>query len=124
MPGTKPINLDERRRARIEALPRTLSPDNLRREAAARVRYALSQLAAANVEQVQEWLTEVHKTEGAAKALDLYLKMLEYSVPKLSRAEVQVDHNTSEVASLSIQDLQELIRQNAKTFNGEANEVK
>jgi hypothetical protein len=51
------------------------------------VREAIAQLAQANIEHVQRWLNEIAATDPA-KAMDLYLKMIEYHVPKLARTEV------------------------------------
>lgn len=53
-------------------------------KATAEVREAIAEFAKANVASMSEWLAEV---EDPAKRLDLYLRALEYYVPKLARTE-------------------------------------
>lgn len=48
------------------------------------VRAAIAVFASANVGQMSEWLAEI---EDPAKKLDLYLRALEYHIPKLARQE-------------------------------------
>ncbi len=113
MPGSAtPLTKQEIQDARLNSMPTTLNETALQRVSTGRVRFALSQLAQANVTRVQEWLDCVALVDGPKAALELYLKMIEYSVPKLSRTEVKVedsDGNTA-VAQLSIEDLQQMIR--------------
>jgi len=54
-------------------------------KATAEVREAIAEFAKANVPQMSEWLAQV---EDPAKRLDLYLRALEYYIPKLARTEV------------------------------------
>lgn len=49
------------------------------------VREAIAQIAQQNVGAVHKWLAEI---DDPAKRLDLYLRLLEYHVPKLARTEV------------------------------------
>jgi len=49
------------------------------------VREAIAQFAKANVEHMGEWLNAV---EDPAKRLDLYLRAIEYHIPKLGRTEL------------------------------------
>ena len=49
------------------------------------VREAIAVFAQDNVEQMSEWLNAI---EDPAKRLELYLRALEYHVPKLARTEV------------------------------------
>jgi hypothetical protein len=56
-------------------------------KATADVRTAIAELAQANVSRCQAWLDDIASIDPA-KALDLYLRMLEYHVPKLARSEV------------------------------------
>ena len=109
---TKPTTPEELREARINSMPTSLSESALQRVSTGRVRFALSQLAQNNVTQVQLWLDTIALTDGPKAALELYLKMIEYSVPKLSRTEIKVEDSegNTAVAQLSIDDLQQLIR--------------
>ena len=125
MPRTEPITQDEFLMMRAENLPDALSEKALQRVSTGRVRYALSQLAQNNVERIQEWLDAVALVDGPKAALELFLKMLEYSIPKLSRTEVKVEDSAGNtaVALLSMEDLQDLIRKGVeleqRTFNSE-----
>ena len=50
------------------------------------VRAAIASLAKDNASKAQGWLDEVAEKDPA-KALDLYLRLLEYDIPKLARSE-------------------------------------
>lgn len=49
------------------------------------VREAIAKFAQDNVEQMSVWLNQI---EDPAKRMDLYLRAIEYHVPKLARSEV------------------------------------
>jgi len=51
------------------------------------VREAIARFAEGNAEQFAEWIVKVAETDPA-KAADLYLKAIEYHIPKLARSEV------------------------------------
>ncbi len=51
------------------------------------VREAIAKIAEGKVDQVSGWLDSV-AAEDPAKAMDLYLKMIEYHIPKLARSEM------------------------------------
>lgn len=107
-----------------------LTPEQSRRNSTAVVRAQLAILAKGNIQKVQEWLDRtadgdlVHGVlPDPARALDLFLRMLEFSVPKLSRAEVAVtDTSKDGVAHLTIADLQALLKE-AQTFEGKCEVV-
>jgi len=112
MARKEPLTPTEIRKARKNSMPTSLTEAALQRVSTGRVRFALSQLAQNNVTRVQEWLDAIALVDGPKAALELYLKMIEYSVPKLSRTEVKVedsDGNTA-VAQLTIEELQQMIR--------------
>lgn|SRR5574337_426645 len=50
------------------------------------VREAIAIFAQANVERMGEWIERI-SADDPAKAFDLYLRAIEYHIPKLSRAE-------------------------------------
>jgi len=54
-------------------------------KATADVRAMIATIASRNVEKVERWLSAV---DDPAKRIDLFLRMIEYHIPKLSRAEV------------------------------------
>lgn len=59
------------------------SPNKVTRD----VRQALAQFAEGNVERLQTWLDGIARKDPA-KAAEVYLRVLEYHIPKLQRTEV------------------------------------
>lgn len=57
------------------------------------VREAIATLAEGNVHKLQEWLDAIAKKDPA-KAADLFVRLLEYHIPKLARSEVDVSAKT------------------------------
>ena len=57
------------------------SPNRVTRD----VRAAIAIIAENNIDTVQEWL---HEIEDPGKRLDLFIRLLEYHVPKLARTEM------------------------------------
>jgi hypothetical protein len=55
-------------------------------KATADVRAAIARFAEGNVEKLQSWLERVAKKDPA-RAADIYLRVLEYHVPRLARTE-------------------------------------
>lgn len=54
------------------------------------VREAIAEFAKANVQRMGEWLNAI---EDPAKRFDLYLRAIEYHIPKLGRTEHAGDPN-------------------------------
>jgi hypothetical protein len=65
------------------------------------VREAVALIAQGNVDKVQGWLDRVAK-EDPGRALDLYVKLLEYHIPKLARSELTGKDGEALRASLVI----------------------
>lgn len=65
-------------KGRVKGVPNKVTAD---------VRQAIARLAEGNVEKCQGWLDRI-AIEDPDKAFDLFLKMLEYHVPKLARSEL------------------------------------
>lgn len=57
-------------------------------KATVNAREAFARLVDGNVERVQGWLDAIAATDGPKAALDCFLRMAEYHVPKLARSEV------------------------------------
>ena len=53
------------------------------------VRAAIAQLVQHNVQKLELWLDRIAKKDPA-KAADLFVRLLEYHIPKLARAEMTV----------------------------------
>lgn len=62
---------------------------------------AISELIAGNLPKMQTWLDKVAEDEPA-KAFDLLVKMMEFSVPKLSRMESK-ETITNDIRKISVQ---------------------
>ena len=120
---TEPISLEERRIARRANLPDALTSEALRKTAVGRMRWAITQLVEDNSYKVQEWIDLVALVDGPKDALDIYIKLLEFAVPKLSRAEVSVeDGGKTHTAQLTMEELQNIIRE-ARTIEGTATPI-
>lgn len=79
------------------------------------VREAIAIFAQNNVHQLQAWLEQI-ATDDPVKAADLFVRLLEYHIPKLARSEVSV-RGPVPLKHLTMRELQELI---AKPRGGEA----
>jgi hypothetical protein len=62
-------------------------PKGVPNKATQDVRAAIARFAEGNVENLNAWIAAVAESDPG-RALDLYLKAIEYHIPKLSRAEV------------------------------------
>ena len=122
---TEPISLAERRAARIASLPNAITADALRKQAVGRMRWTLTQLVEANLPVMQDYLELVAWVDGPKAALELFIKLLEYAVPKLTRAEVAVEAgDKSGTAQLTMAELQQIIREGrAQVIEGECEHV-
>jgi hypothetical protein len=84
----------------------------------ARVRKALMVLAKGNVHRVQAWLDAV-ANDDPGRAIDLWLKMLKFTVPELRAVAVEVTDDRGEPAKMSIQDLEAFLRERHVPIEGE-----
>jgi hypothetical protein len=57
------------------------------------VRQAIAVVAEANAPHISQWLAEI---DDPGKRLDLFLRMLEYHVPKLGRLEVTLSQTPAD----------------------------
>ena len=121
--NTAPISLDAQRAARRDALNAVLTPEQARKRAVSRMRSHLLELIEDKYEDAKDWLDMVATVDGPKEALELYIKLLEYAVPKLSRAEVTVEENgKTRRADFTIEELQQMILE-ARTIEGVATHV-
>lgn len=118
MASNTPISLDERRAQRRASLPDAITGEQLRRKAVTRMRYALMKLVEDNHDQAQEWLELIAFVDGPKAAFDSWLKLMEFAVPKLSRAEVSIeDGGKTDKYELSMDELKEIINE-GRTIEG------
>jgi hypothetical protein len=89
----------------VEKVDRGINPRGGRRAGSGRkkgvpnrltadVREALASLAKGNIGKAQTWLDRTAKKDPG-RALDLYLRLLEYHVPKLARSEISGPNGTA-----------------------------
>ena len=102
------------------------SPYQTRKLANERLRVAICELTDANIVNVQKWLDKI-STEDPAKAIDFLLRMLEFSVPKLSRVESQISTSgvSGDLGDLTVRDLQEMVlrARKAGSIEGESEDI-
>jgi hypothetical protein len=70
-----------------EGAPGPGRPKGVPNRSTAAVREAIARMAEDNAGRFAEWLEKVAK-ESPEKACDIYLKAIEYHIPKLARTEV------------------------------------
>jgi hypothetical protein len=70
-----------------EGLPGPGRPKGVPNRSTALVREAIARMAEDNAENFNRWITEV-AASSPEKACDIYLKAIEYHIPKLARTEV------------------------------------
>lgn len=123
MSNVTPITEAQRLAARRASLPAALSSSQLRKRSVDRMRFVLTNLLEDNTGKVQAWLDAIEKVDGAKAAFDSFLKLLEFGVPKLSRAEVAIeDAGETKKAELSMEELQQIIRE-GRTIEGTAVDI-
>ena len=70
-----------------EGAPGPGRPKGVPNRSTAAVREAIARMAEDNAEKFAEWLEKVAQ-DSPEKACDIYLKAIEYHIPKLARTEV------------------------------------
>ena len=63
-------------------------PKGLPNKSTANARQAIARFVDGNSERLQEWLDQIAAQDGPAAAFKCFSDLIEYHVPKLSRAEV------------------------------------
>lgn len=129
MASNEPVSITQRIAQRKATLPAALSEEQIRRRSVTRVRYMLSTIAEELGQEIPALLEELRwQDDGAEKVLNMYIKLLEFSVPKLSRAEVKVEApGDGATANLTMEQLQDIIREGvrleSRTIDGESKRV-
>ncbi len=82
-------------------------PNNATRNA----REAIARVIDGNIDRLQGWLDDIAEKHGALAALRCLLDLLEYHVPKLTRAELTVDKPADEKSDFDVRKLSHEDRQ-------------
>lgn len=69
---------------RLENLSRAGRPKGVPNKTTAQIKEAIGVFISHNADKLNDWIAEV---DDPAKRIDLYLKAMEYAVPKLARTE-------------------------------------
>lgn len=120
----KDAELSDERKAirRVEEAGVIRTPEASSKLASARLRTAVAELTNTNFHDIQVWLDRV-SSDDPGKALDFILRLLEFTVPKLSRVEATIiDKNKSGLKDITIGELQAMLL-NARTHKGSSQEV-
>lgn len=75
---------------------------------AGRLRYAMSELIAMNIDNIDTWIKQV-AAQSPKAAIELMLQLAEFSLPRLKAIAIQVDDRSANPRAMSVADLQRVI---------------
>jgi hypothetical protein len=73
-----------------------------------RIRSAMAELAHNNIENVHAWLAQV-ATQSPAKAVELFIELAQFSLPRLKAVAVDVTSRDGSVKTLSVNELERIV---------------
>lgn len=88
--------------------PAALPQNRLKGVTANRIRYAMAELAAMNVENVHNWLQQLGKDSPKA-AIDAFIELAKFSAPQMKAIAVDVRSSDGSVKTLSTADLERVV---------------
>ncbi|MGL6009242.1 MAG: hypothetical protein ACRC1D_07295 [Culicoidibacterales bacterium] len=65
-------------------------PKGVGNKSTERVRKAVAALLENNADNISEWIKEIHEQDGAKDAMKIYIDLIEFVMPKLTRAAVDL----------------------------------
>lgn len=86
-----------------------LTPGQVKNISTARLRYAMLQLAEGSHDLIQQCLRDV-AARNPKEAVELYIELLQFSIPKIKAVAVQIDHTSGgkPVKEYSLEELQRI----------------
>jgi len=73
-----------------------------------RARIAITRVVEENAERISAWFADIEREDGPKAALDAFIKLAEYALPKLQRTEISGDFQ-SRIVEMSDAELDERI---------------
>lgn len=86
----------------------TLTVGQIDRVTRSRMRHSMAELAQGNVEHVNAWLHKVAETQPA-KAVELFIELIQFSLPKVKAIAVDVRSKDGSVSRLSMAELSTIV---------------
>lgn len=65
-------------------------PKGVGNKSTEKVRQAVAGLLENNADNISKWIEEIHRTDGAKDAMKVYIDLIEFVMPKLTRAAVDL----------------------------------
>lgn len=111
------INISTQKRLELALSPETaqhplaLTQRQAKQITQNRMRSAMAELSHGKIDRIAVWLEEVAK-ESPAKAIELWMQLAEFSLPKLKSIEVNVADSSGNVRNYTVAQLEALVGNN------------
>ena len=69
-------------------------PKGVGNKSTEKVRKAVAALLEDNADNISKWIEEIHRDDGAKDAMKVYIDLIEFVMPKLTRA--AIDHSSED----------------------------
>lgn len=88
--------------------PQALTQGRIGKVTVNRIRHAMAELAALNVDNVDRWLAQV-AAESPKAAIELFIELAKFSAPQMKAVAVDVRSGDGSVKTLSTADLERVV---------------
>jgi hypothetical protein len=88
--------------------PAALSQGVVRAVTQNRIRAAMAELSHGEIESVRTWLHDVAR-DNPAKAIELFIELAQFSLPKLKAVAVDVRSSDGSVKTMSVSELEKIV---------------
>lgn len=109
------INISTQKRLELALTPETsqnplaLTQGQAKKVTQNRIRSAMAEMAHGKIDKVNAWLDEVAEKDPA-RAIELFMQLTEFSLPKLKAVAIDVKTTDGAVKSMTVAQLESLIR--------------